>query len=146
MADAFMVRGSQRQKFQDELHRLIYDLEEKYDDWANNRVKAYFYLTYLIGQYLVGELATALAALPSPTKYESVARDTLVIVIERCRSFSRATEEQRYMLAEFMMWLTESALHPEQASLVRKEITDPQTIFHAHSATSDVDPEGDGHG
>ena len=50
MADAFMVRGSQRQKFQDELHRLIYDLEEKYDDWANNRVKAYFYLTYLIGE------------------------------------------------------------------------------------------------
>lgn len=147
MADAFMVRGWQRQQFQEGLHHLIYDFEEGSDDWwSENRVKAYLYLAYLIGQYLVGDLSSTLLALPTPNKYESTARDVLTQILEKSRNFARAEEERRYVLAEFVLWLTKSALQPEQTALIQKEITDPQTIFHAHSATADVEPGSDKQG
>lgn len=149
MADAFMVRGWERQQFLEGLYRLIYDIEKDSlendpDPWIENRVKAYLYLAYLVGQFLVGDLSSALIALPAPNKYESIARDVLTQILEKSKAFARAEEERRYVLAMFMMWLTESAMHPEQVSLMRKEMFNPETIFHAHSATADVKPEGDG--
>ncbi|MDD5318209.1 MAG: hypothetical protein PHF79_00085 [Candidatus Pacebacteria bacterium] len=139
MSKAFMKRGSERQALHEEAHKDIYRLEETSEEWAKNGHKACAYLAQIIIAYLFGKNMSHLSS-TRRERYELVAEELFQkVTLRRYATFARAEEEEKAMLAEFALWLIESqALCQFPHDLARIEICDPQTIFRAPSAMSEV--------
>ncbi len=152
MAEAWMVRSSQRQRLVEGLVSLIRDLVEESAD--GEEVTAG--LRYLIARFytLLGNKQTRKMSWKAFVDATVCARSShqerlIARVVEQIHQFARAEEEALAMFEQVLKGVTGVLENETARELSRVEHEDPQKIFHAPSAMSDIpfpqDDEDDGH-
>jgi hypothetical protein len=152
MAEAWMVRGSQRQRLIEGLVSLIRDWAEEFADGEEESV----ILGYLIARlhYLLAAKQTRkltwkafverVSTTPASHQERLIAR-----VVVSINQFARADEEALIVLSQVLKGVAGVLENDAHRELGRVEHEDPQKIFHAPSAMSEIpfpqDDEEDGH-
>lgn len=124
MSDAWMVRGSERQELLEKLKQRVMEIEESPLSSFN------YELVEVCLAFLKDETIT-----PSEGEADQFFFNDVLSAISE---FSRAEEECKVMICDFLQWLIESIISRFRSDLLRKEVAEPQTIFHASSATEQI--------
>ena len=130
MTDAWMVRSIQRNSLLSEMHTKVIRLEDKCDDRRSVQRK----LIEVCMNFLSGETTQV-------DKADSTENLFFQDLLPGIKDFSRAEEETNVLVSELLVWLIGSFTQEFRAALMAKEIHDPKTIFHASSATENVQLE-----
>lgn len=128
MDPAWMVRSSERQALLESLQKMTEEYEEERG----------FRIDY--------DLSRMCLAFLEHSESPRIPRDASIDswdffqgkIVPACNAFARATEERDVLVCDFYQWLTESVTRDFRAALSRKEIADPQTMFHAASAAAEI--------
>lgn len=152
MAEAWMVRGSQWQKLIEKLISLIRDwAEEFFEDEAESVVLGHLIsrLHYLFAARQTRKLSwkvfvERVSATPSSHQERIIAQ-----MMKMIDQFARADEEALMVVSQVLKGLAGVLENDTDRELGRVEREDPQKIFHAPSAMSDIpfpeDGDDDGH-
>lgn len=129
MDQAWMIRSSQRQMLLETLKHRIMNAEEK------RELRIDYDLAKICLVFL--EFGGTMLRTPPNVGFDSweLFHETLLPSIEK---FARAVEERDAMISDLLEWLIGSVTRDPRATLVRKEIAEPQTIFRAETATTEV--------
>ena len=119
-----------RQRIHEQAHQVIFQLEEKEEEWANNGHQACAYLGQVIIGYLFGNSVPTSSSLSCRSQYENIAQVTFEGKILPLYTVSfRAEEEKKAMLGDLAIWLTRQSLGTFHEDLSIREIIDPEAIF-----------------
>ena len=154
-----MVRGSQCQKLIERLRRIIFNheeevlsmVEEKTDaeklKEADRRYRAYW-VHALMDYITCGEPTKNVLGKSQDKAQEKI--DTLLaeVIVSELDKFARCPEEKMSLAADLLEKAVKDAISPIRSEILRKEMNDPQTVFHAPGAMTEVEEEdgsaGDG--
>ncbi len=127
MIEAWSLRSIQRQKLLEELMHDIYEAEEK----GSFKLLR---LAQVIIRRLDGvgpENTDFIGDIPAEFFFERI--------LPKIKSFVRAEEEANFLVAELLQRVLKSALVSVHSALSSLEIHNPQLIFHASSAMTEMD-------
>ena len=124
MSEAWMVRAGERQKFLQDLEREMFQVEEIFEGDIEHTL-AGICIRYLENSDLQ----------PEATLTD---RFFFNMFLPKVLEFSRAPEEIRVMVGDFLERLVGHVISRVHSDLSRKEREDPRTIFHADSAMSQI--------
>jgi len=129
MNDAWMVRGSERQNLLESLKREV--MEKENNEEPGRHVfqydLAHVLLQFLLNEEMVGCLTESIGN----TYFQCN-------VLPKTSGFARAKEERDVIICELLTWLVTSITSRFHSNLLHREIMDPQTIFRAPSATTQI--------
>jgi hypothetical protein len=119
-----------RQRIHEQAHQVVFQLEEKEEEWRNNSNQACAYLGQVIIGYLFVISVNISSSFSPRSQYEHIAQVTFEGKILPLYTASfRAKEEKDAMLADLAIWLTRQSLGVFHEELSMKEIIDPEAVF-----------------
>lgn len=140
MSEAWVVRESERQTLLENLMRAAFEKERE----AINGSSWFFLLLsaaiirHLLSRRRPGR-GSALSSLTAGWLFlESVLKFFTQEVLPKIQEFSRTESEADALLVRFLERILQSGLTPFPAALMREEIFNPQEIFLAPSAMSEM--------
>lgn len=136
MAEAWMVRGAQRQRLLEKLMSEVYREAEAFND------DRFFY--YMAGA-LIDHLHNKVIAGPLQEKgwgSTSYAKDVFDRLLPEIENFARTSSEENFILVEFLNKVVHSIFCSVSSDLRHDEIFSPETVFQAPSAMAEVDKFG----
>ncbi|MDP4001554.1 MAG: hypothetical protein Q8P69_00695 [bacterium] len=144
MPEAWMVRSGQRQRFIESLVKKFHDKVDQLTEAINAStseefeskvadLRRWFTRDLLVAMIIShGNLRELLGSNLSIS-------DFLVQIQRDTREFARAPEEVSVLLHRFFMEVFKTLSNERESALSRLEFTDPQKIFHAPSAMTEVE-------
>lgn len=136
MSDAWMVRGAERQELVQRLQGLFFRLDNQMGR-SHESAEAANAPFLAVAILLFGELGKSLGNPPS-YKYRKKVEEFLEAARKEIKNFARAPEEEMFIMAELAKKFLHSGLTSFHNRLGYLEMREPEKIFHAPSATSDV--------
>lgn len=127
MIEAWMLREIQRQGLLEKVMREVYEAEEK-------GTFKLLWLVEIIIKYFDGmrpENTSFTANVPAQFFFERI--------LPEIKSFARADEEANFLVAELLQKVLKSALMPIHSAKMALEMNNPQLIFNAPSAMTEVE-------
>ncbi len=129
MDPAWMIRSNQRQMLIETLRHRIMDAEDK------RGLRIDYDLAKICLIFL--ENGGDVSRIPSNVSFDSweIFSEKILPMIEK---FARAVEERDALVCDLLKWLTESVMRDSITALMKREIAEPKTIFHAETATTEI--------
>lgn len=128
-AEAWQVRGSQRQDLIEELIQASYREEAELDDKS-----FHLGLASVIAEYLQDRRNEIAKPDIRPDHFGFFFGAVLATI----ENFARTEVEKDALVAQFMEKMMAAGLSPFQAALLEQEMHEPEKIFHAPSAMSEI--------
>lgn len=135
MADAWMKRSGERQRFLEDIKKLILD------EWLEthmSRVPEYL----LHGQFVTyfSKQDGFLLDYPDHTHIaQSMKKLFREHIVPQVQAFARTSQEKNALLAELAEWVHQSVVRPYKHALTSQEIHEPEKVFDGKTATEPAD-------
>lgn len=144
MSEAFMVRGSERQRFLESVKRTIMDkedaLEDQFEFSQENLSPYYETLSKVLMAYLIHGEDWEIFEFRVLSKFRAWVRDFVrEAILPSVAEFSRVEEERKALLASLLEWTVGVITKNSHSALLRKEMMDPQSVFRAESAMTKIE-------
>lgn len=130
MTDAWMKRGGERQRFLEDIKRLILDEERESHE---SRLPQYA-IHAVILEYLSHKddcNTPFIADSPSKVRMRGVFHQTILPLVDE---FARDKVEGLSLISELFVWTGSSVAHFFQSELMRLEIHHPEKVLGQHTA------------
>lgn len=134
MAEAWMVRGAQRQRLLERLMSEVYKEAENFD-----YDRFFYYMAAVLIAHLYNKVVAEWPVLERHYEKLSYASDVLTRLRPEIENFARSPSEENFILVEFLNRVIHSIYCSVSSDLRRDEIFKPETIFQAPSAMAEVE-------
>lgn len=133
MAEAWMVRGAQRQRLLEKLMGEVYREAENFDD-----DRFFYYMAEALIDHLHDKVIARRPFHGKGWGNSSYAKDVVVRLLPEIEDFTRTSSEENFILVEFLNKVVHSIYCSVSSKLRHDEIFSPETIFQAPISCENV--------